>query len=303
MTWLRQGFRGARWTEESRGSTERPVEHNWPGGTIPDPCQARHRPAGQALADITAGPQLAPVMRLLPIMDADGATQMAWDEALLDTATGALCRLYRWQPAAVSLGYFQDAAPIIAALPPGMPVVRRITGGGAIWHEHEVTYCLAGELGRHGLPERIRDCYPLLHGAVLSALARRGAALRQQDASMGDRRYRDEPRCFASPATDDLIHTTGGKVLGSAGRVRGGRALIHGSLKLASNPWDADSVAGCGLNWDDAAACLREAIGTALGVALTPGEPTSAETHTMERIRRERYGDPRWVLERVGPRA
>ncbi len=241
--------------------------------------------------------------RLLPTLDADGATQMAWDEALLESATGAVCRLYRWLPPTVSLGYFQIANPIIATLPPGMAVVRRITGGGAIWHEHEVTYCLAGDLGRAGLPERVRDCYPLLHGAVLAALAQHGARLDRQDASLGDRRYRDEPRCFASPAADDLIHAAGGKVLGSAGRVRGARVLIHGSLKLASNPWDGDTVAGCGLGWDDAAACVREAIAVALGTELTNDVPSSAETLTMERIRRERYGDARWVMERIGPRA
>lgn len=241
--------------------------------------------------------------RLLPTLDADGATQMAWDEALLEAPSGTICRLYRWLPPAVSLGYFQGAAPIIAALPAGMPVVRRITGGGAIWHEHEVTYCLVGDLGQAGLPDRVRDCYPLLHGAVLAALARRGATLDRQDASIGDRRYRDEPRCFASPAVDDLVHAAGGKALGSAGRVRGGRVLIHGSLKLASNPWDGDAVSGCGLDWDEAATCVREAITNALGTALTTDEPTPAETLTMERIRRERYGDTRWVLERVGPRA
>lgn len=241
--------------------------------------------------------------RLLPTLDADGATQMAWDEALLETPSGTVCRLYRWRPPAVSLGYFQDAAPIIAALPPGMAVVRRITGGGAIWHEHEVTYCLAGDLGSGGLPDRVRDCYPLLHGAVLTALARRGAPLDRQDTSIGDRRYRNEPRCFASPAVDDLIHIAGGKVLGSAGRVRGSRVLIHGSLKLGSNPWDGAAVAGCGLTWEDAAACLREALAAAFGSTLMADAPTVAETQTMERIRRERYGDTRWVMERIGPRA
>jgi lipoate-protein ligase A len=243
------------------------------------------------------------VIRLLATLDADGATHMAWDEALLASGTGAACRLYRWRPPTVSLGYFQEAAPIIAALPAGMPVVRRITGGGAIWHEHEVTYCLVGELGRDGLPARVRDCYPLLHGAVLAALARRGAALARQQAGVGDRSYRDEPRCFASPAADDLVHAAGGKVLGSAGRVRGTRVLVHGSLKLASNPWDGDAVAGCGLGWDDAAACLREALAAALGSSPIAAEATPAEAQAMERIRGERYGDRRWVLERVGPRA
>jgi lipoate-protein ligase A len=242
------------------------------------------------------------MLRLLPTLDADGPTQMAWDEALLEVAESPTLRLYRWTPPAVSLGYFQIHADIAAALPPGMPVVRRITGGGAIWHEHEVTYCLVGWLGRGGLPERMRDCYTRLHGGVVAALARRGAHMELQGETVGDRRYRDEPRCFASPAADDVVHPEGGKALGSAGRDRGGKILIHGSLKLASNPWDHTVVSGCGLDWDGAAAALVEGVATALGLSVQSGLATSAEQAAMERIRQVRYGDDGWVKERKGPR-
>jgi len=87
------------------------------------------------------------MLRILSPLEADGTVQMAFDEALLETAGNPTLRLYTWDPPTVSLGYFQAHDPIVAQLPRGMPVVRRITGGGAIWHQHEVTYCLVGTLG------------------------------------------------------------------------------------------------------------------------------------------------------------
>lgn len=241
------------------------------------------------------------MLRLLSPLLADGPTQMAWDEALLEVAAEPTLRLYRWDPPCVSLGYFQDFATATAGLPPGMPVVRRITGGGAIWHEHEVTYALVGRLGSGGLPERTAELYPLLHHAVMTELAAPG--LLAQHSSQGDRRYAAEPRCFASPAAADLVHAGGGKVLGSAARARGDRVLVHGSLKLASNPWDGDTVRGCGLDADSASAALVAGVARALGLTVAPGTATAAETAAMRHIHDARYGTAAWVHERRGPRA
>lgn len=247
-----------------------------------------------------------PRLRILPERRDDGPGCMALDEALLEAAEGPTARLYAWSQPTVSLGYFQEHDPIRAAVAarrsPPPPLVRRITGGGAIWHEHEVTYCLVGRLGRDGFPGTAKDLYPLLHGAVRAALARSGAALERQAASVGDRRYRDEPRCFASPAADDLTVAGGGKTLGSAARQRGERILVHGSLKLASNPWDGETVAGCGLDPATAGAALLDGITTALGLQRHPGDVTAAEQAACARIRAERYGSDDWVVRRIGPR-
>lgn len=243
------------------------------------------------------------MLRILSHTVADGPVQMAWDEALLDIPGPMTFRTYGWSRPTLSLGYFQAYAPIISQMPPGLPVVRRITGGGAIWHEHEVTYALVGTLGQDGLPAQVRACYPLLHGAVLTALRRRGTPALRQPSSIGDRRYRDEPRCFASPAADDLVAAAGGKMLGSAGRVRNGRILIHGSLKLASNPWDGEAVSGCGLDADEARSLLREAFVTALAAEPVPESPSPLELAAHDRILAQRYGTTTWVEHRLGPPA
>jgi lipoate-protein ligase A len=206
----------------------------------------------------------------------------------------------------VSLGYFQDFAAISATLPriggAIPPVVRRITGGGAIWHEHEVTYSLVGSLGSGGIPERVRDLYPLLHGAVLAGLRAHGTPLQRQEAPLGDRRYAQEPRCFASPAADDLVTGEGAKVLGSAARTRGKRVLVHGSLKLASNPWDGECVGGCGLGFEAAAAVIEQSVQQALGAQLEAGDFTDEEHRAQTRIHETRYSSTDWVRLRRGPR-
>lgn len=53
-------------------------------------------------------------------------------------------RLYRWDPPTISLGYFQPYADYASLPSPAgdLPVVRRLTGGGAILHDQEVTYSL-----------------------------------------------------------------------------------------------------------------------------------------------------------------
>src|SRR5262249_22575137 len=86
-------------------------------------------------------------IRLLPVAAADGPTNMAADEAMLETASErglASLRFYTWTEPTVSLGYFQPSdgrrqVPNLASL----AWVRRSTGGAAIVHHHELTYSFA----------------------------------------------------------------------------------------------------------------------------------------------------------------
>ncbi len=80
-------------------------------------------------------------IRLVNDESLDGAINMARDEALLDGVRSgtspATLRLYEWAAPTVSLGYFQPYAQYETLAPPAgeLPVVRRLTGGGAILHD------------------------------------------------------------------------------------------------------------------------------------------------------------------------
>jgi lipoate-protein ligase A len=152
---------------------------------------------------------------------------MAIDGALLAAADAPTLRLYGWQPHAVSLGYFQAIADF-DDLPAETSVVRRATGGGAIYHGDELTYSLA--LDAAALPKELAASYALLHDAIVRALSSMG--VRCHRALDGRMSARPEDRwCFAHPVQGDLM-TDRGKLCGSAQRRERGRVLHHGSLVI-----------------------------------------------------------------------
>ena len=99
--------------------------------------------------------------RLITSGYADAATNMAVDEALFlcykENEGLPVLRLYGWRPAAFSFGISQDPGTLFntKALEAGaVSVVRRPTGGGAIFHDDELTYCLVASTEDLGLETR-----------------------------------------------------------------------------------------------------------------------------------------------------
>ena len=83
-----------------------------------------------------------------------GAMNMALDDALLravaDGSSPPVLRFYRWQPATLTLGYAQSAVEgvdINVCAAAGIDVVRRPTGGRAVFHDREVTYAVIAPVG------------------------------------------------------------------------------------------------------------------------------------------------------------
>src|SRR5262245_49563826 len=117
--------------------------------------------------------------RIFPHESADGPANMALDEALLDAVAGdsscAVLRTYGWTEPTLSLGFFQKVAE--AEADPrwaGVPLVRRPTGGGAIWHDHELTYALVIP-ANHSLARPSRALYHEVHSAIAALLRTHGA--------------------------------------------------------------------------------------------------------------------------------
>jgi len=157
-----------------------------------------------------------------------GVENMRLDEALLDDALHsgrASLRLYRWDPPTLSIGRNQ---PIDAIEQRDVPIVRRPTGGQAVWHEHEVTYAVAAPIAVFG---SLREAYCDIHTRLAAALQALGV-----DASLAPahRPIRPSARpgsCFAASVGGEIL-VAGRKLVGSAQVRRGAAFLQHGSILL-----------------------------------------------------------------------
>lgn len=114
------------------------------------------------------------MLTLLPHLEAPAGYQMALDEAcLLGLAGECTLRTYAFRPAAWSLGFFQQMAEVpavLAAHQAGYPVVRRATGGGAIHHQHELTFALSAPASHLLFAGPIAASYERIHALVAQAL-------------------------------------------------------------------------------------------------------------------------------------
>jgi len=152
---------------------------------------------------------------------------MAADAALLDAAqrSGAhFLRLYRWDPPTLSIGRNQSLEGLACD---SVPIVRRPTGGQAVWHEHEVTYAVAAPIATFG---SLRGAYRAIHGWLASALRSLGV-----DASLAiPPAVRPSGRpaaCFAASAGGEIL-VNQRKLVGSAQVRQRDAFLQHGSILL-----------------------------------------------------------------------
>jgi lipoyl(octanoyl) transferase len=170
-----------------------------------------------------------------------GAENMAVDDALLAEAGrtgGAFLRLYRFDPPCLSFGRNEPARvrydrEAIAGL--GLDVVRRPTGGRAVWHAHEVTYAVAAPIAAFGRGS-LRDSYIAIHARLAAALRALGvpATLASDRMTDGGSDGWTAGPCFATSVGGEIL--AGGRKLVGSAQVRHGTAFLqHGSILLAGS--------------------------------------------------------------------
>jgi len=251
----------------------------------------------------TTEPRVATVVRSgrLP-----PAVNMATDEAAL-RATPDLpsLRLYGWSPPGLSLGHFQDEREASAALAafPRAVVVRRPTGGGAIYHDDEVTYALVLPLADPLLAGAgLAESYRRLDAPILAALAALGVDARHRSTmsqrsqtpmsqrsrtlsqrsrtpASGGRRSWEPFYCFDRASRLDVVADDSDgaprKIAGSAQRRSRTHLLQHGSVLLSAPLAISgaigvnDALAARGeapVGFDALAAALERAFAEVLGL-------------------------------------
>lgn len=237
--------------------------------------------------------------RLLPFGSADGPTNMATDEAMLESASDrgvASLRFYTWSEPTITLGYFQPAS-VVADLPGNLPWVRRSTGGATIVHHHELTYAMALPDLKEWRSSESWVCR--FHHLLRSVLADHGLASRA--VICGEEKKLGEVLCFLHQTAGDLL-IQGSKVAGSAQRKRKRALLQHGSLLLSRsefapmlpgiNDFAKEALPGQNFSPGRLASLLESRFD------LEPGDWTAEELRRTEEIRAEKYANPEWNAKR-----
>jgi lipoate-protein ligase A len=163
---------------------------------------------------------------------------MAVDEALFESVQRGgrpVLRFYAWEPACLSLGRNQPARnlyDIDRAAAAGIDIVRRPTGGLAVLHDRELTYCVLAPLEPFGGP---RAAYATLNRALVEGLHLFGVAAEQATGvrARGPQHQPARP-CFQSPAAGEVV-ARGRKLVGSAQRCERGTLMQHGSILLSGS--------------------------------------------------------------------
>jgi lipoyl(octanoyl) transferase len=241
---------------------------------------------------------MSQTIRLLPFAGADGATNMAADEALLESAVRGVAslRFYTWSAPTLSLGYFQPATDHTAdANLASLAWVRRSTGGAAIVHHHELTYALALPPGKEWVSPEHWICR--FHHVVQRVLAERG--VKSHAVVCGEEQKLGPVVCFLHQTPGDLL-IGGSKVAGSAQRKMRGALLQHGSILLHRSEFAphlagiCDGVGAPQIAPEELAGALKVALATDTGWSVTLDDWTAEERERTAAIRAEKYANPEW---------
>ncbi|THG88484.1 octanoyltransferase [Alkalihalobacillus alcalophilus ATCC 27647 = CGMCC 1.3604] len=170
------------------------------------------------------------------------AYNMALDEALLEWHSKGLIpptiRFYGWNPATLSIGYFQKVEKEInmdAVKEYGYGFVRRPTGGRGVLHDKELTYSVIVSEQHPEMPPTVTEAYRVISEGILEGFRTVGLdayfAVPRTDEEKEALKNPRSAVCFDAPSWYELV-VEGRKVAGSAQTRQKGVILQHGSIIL-----------------------------------------------------------------------
>ncbi len=247
-------------------------------------------------------------MRYLPPMEMNGQRQMALDEALLRGFDKGISpptlRFFQFSPSCITMGYAQNTDEVIhtdICDELGIPYIRRITGGGTVYHdlEGEITYSIVGPKRE----ETVEDSFYRLLKPMIETL-----------------RKFDLDAVF-KPYNDILVNKR--KISGSAQR-RGKKGMLqHGTLMYATDletlskilVLDEDKLRARGaksfmdlvttiedeLGWtpkpEDLIEDLKASYEEHMGIEIEDGKLTKDEIKLVDKFE-DRYRSESWTYNR-----
>ncbi len=252
-------------------------------------------------------------IRFLDLSTQNAYINMAIDEAILrsikEGRVPPTLRLYRWNPSAVSIGTFQgmkEEVDLEYCAKNDIDYIRRITGGGAVYHDFdgEITYSILLPRGHRLAPDDILHSYRVLCSGVVKGLEQLGIEAQFK------------------PIND--IVAGGKKISGNAQTRRYSCLLQHGTTLLdldvevmfsilkvpqekISDKMIADAkervtsvrdLLGREVSMDELREALVVGFSEALNIELVPGILTEEENNLAASLAGEKYGTDDWNLSR-----
>lgn len=165
---------------------------------------------------------------------------MAMDEALLNFVSrgeiAPVIRFYTWDPATLSIGYFQRIhrdIDVDKVREKGYGLVRRQTGGRGVLHDKELTYSVIVPESHPRMPSTVTEAYRVISEGLLEGFKNLGFdayfAIPQTKAERDLLKQPHSAVCFDAPSWYELV-VEGRKIAGSAQVRQKGVILQHGSL-------------------------------------------------------------------------
>lgn len=238
---------------------------------------------------------------------------MAVDEALLDEAAErgtATLRFYQWREPTLSLGYFQSYGERQThAASQGAAVVRRLSGGGALMHDREVTYSLCLPAA-HAMAREAPVLYEVVHRALIGVLSEwdLDPAMYCDDDSATD--HTEEPfLCFARRTSADIVlrsdcsDSSSAKIVGSAQRRRRGAVLQHGAVLLDASRFAPElagitDLTGTPLTPETLIEPWQDALAASLKLQFIHAQSERDLHEQAQRLQREKYSSRAWTERR-----
>lgn len=257
---------------------------------------------------------------------------MALDEALLNWHSEGLIppviRFYSWQPAALSIGYFQKVDKEIdmdAVNRLGLGFVRRPTGGRGVLHEHELTYSVIVSEQYPDMPETVTEAYRVISEGLLEGFRNLGLdanfSVPDTEEKRADLKKPKSAVCFDAPSWYEMV-VEGKKVAGSAQTRQKGVILQHGAIlidldaekllsvfkfkdseakermrkKIPEKAVSINSLRTAPAAMDECIAAFKAGFQDALEISLEPYRLNDEQLAYVKSIEEKRYANDKWNL-------
>ena len=216
----------------------------------------------------------------------DAYEQMAADEVLCDALLSPYTlRFYNWSGPGVTFGYSQRILSVRSGVGPekaALPLVRRPTGGGIVFHESDLTFSFV--FHQPGVYFEPAKTYDRLHRAITEGYARAGISFELLNEKTADYKTNNPVMdCFAKPVNLDILYN-GKKVLGGALRKFGDYMLYQASFQAP----DARSNAAFHRN------IIIKALGEEFGLSWRSTGFTGPETEKVKALAITKYAAGEW---------